>query len=184
MTAVWLGAAWTAVTGTGLGLRRVRGGTLSIEAGPSPPWWPWLSSRWLRSWRSTQGRHQDHSGELPARRLGGPWPGGRDRHARPPAGHLGRDRDGPDALGPGQHQQPRNRGRHGHHRHRRTPAAVAGLAPGDVIVSLGGHAVTSAAGLRPAIDGYHPGNKTSVVWADLAGQTHTATVVFATSPAG
>jgi len=64
-----------------------------------------------------------------------------------------------------------------------TPAAVAGLAPGDVIVSLGGHAVTSA-GLRSVIDAYHPGNKTGVVWADLAGQTHAATVVFATGPAG
>ena len=65
-----------------------------------------------------------------------------------------------------------------------TPAAAAGLAPGDVIVSLGGHAVTSAAGLRSAIDAYHPGNKTSVAWADLAGHTHTAAVVFATGPAG
>ncbi len=41
----------------------------------------------------------------------------------------------------------------------RTPAAAAGLAPGDVIVSLGGHAVTSAAGLRPAIDAYPPGTR-------------------------
>lgn len=65
-----------------------------------------------------------------------------------------------------------------------TPAAAAGLAPGDVIVSLGGHAVTSAAGLRSVIDAYHPGNKTSVVWADLAGQTYTATVVLATCPVG
>jgi len=51
-------------------------------------------------------------------------------------------------------------------------------------MSLGGHAVTSAAGLRSVIDTYHPGNKTSVVWADLAGQTHTATVVLATGPVG
>lgn len=33
-----------------------------------------------------------------------------------------------------------------------TPAPAVGLAPGDLIVSLGGHAVTSAAGLRSAID--------------------------------
>jgi len=58
------------------------------------------------------------------------------------------------------------------------------LTPGDVIMSLGGHAVTSAASLRSAIDAYHPGNKTSVAWADLAGQTHTAAVVFATGPVG
>jgi hypothetical protein len=53
-----------------------------------------------------------------------------------------------------------------------------------VIVSLGGHAVTSAAGLRSVIDAYHPGNKTSVVWAGLAGQTYTATVILATGPVG
>jgi len=67
---------------------------------------------------------------------------------------------------------------------RGTPATAADLAPGDGIVSFGGHAVTSAASLRPTIKAYRPGNKTSVVWADLAGQTHTATVVFATGPAG
>ena len=33
-----------------------------------------------------------------------------------------------------------------------TPAPAVGPAPGDLIVSLGGHAVTSAAGLRSAID--------------------------------
>jgi len=33
-----------------------------------------------------------------------------------------------------------------------TPAPAVGLALGDLIVSLGGHAVTSAAGLRSAID--------------------------------
>ena len=32
------------------------------------------------------------------------------------------------------------------------------------------------------IDAYHPGNKTSVVWADLTGQTYTATVVLASGP--
>jgi len=58
------------------------------------------------------------------------------------------------------------------------------MAPGDVIVSLGGHAVTSAAGLRSVIDAYHPGNKTSVVWAGLTGQAYTATVVLATGPVG
>ncbi len=53
-----------------------------------------------------------------------------------------------------------------------------------MIVSLGGHAVTSAAGLRSAIDAYQPGNKTSVAWADLTGHTYTAAVVLASGPAG
>jgi len=65
-----------------------------------------------------------------------------------------------------------------------TPAATADLAPGDVIVSLGGHAVTSAASLRSALDAYHSGDTASVSWVDQAGQAHTATVVFGTGPVG
>jgi len=65
-----------------------------------------------------------------------------------------------------------------------TPAPAVGLAPGDLIVSLGGHAVTSAAGLRSAIDAYHPRNTASVSWADQSGQAHTATVVFTAALAG
>jgi len=53
----------------------------------------------------------------------------------------------------------------------------------SLAAAVGGHAVTSAASLRSAIDAYQPGNKTSVAWADLAGHTHTAAVVFATGPA-
>jgi S1-C subfamily serine protease len=64
-----------------------------------------------------------------------------------------------------------------------TPAARAGLMPGDVIVSIGGHAVTSAMSLRSVMDAYHPGDTASLRWV-RAGQAHTATVVFAAGPAG
>jgi S1-C subfamily serine protease len=65
-----------------------------------------------------------------------------------------------------------------------TPADVAGLVPGDVIVSNGGHAVTSAMSLRSVLDGYHPGDKAVLHWVDRAGQAHAATIVFTFGPAG
>ena len=63
-------------------------------------------------------------------------------------------------------------------------AAKAGLAPGDVIVSIGGHAVTSAMSLRSVINAYHPGETASLHWVDQAGQAHAATIVFTAGPAG
>ena len=65
-----------------------------------------------------------------------------------------------------------------------TPAARAGLEPGDVIVSIGGHAVTSAMSLRSVMNAYHPGDTASLHWVDQAGQAHAATIVFAAGPAG
>jgi S1-C subfamily serine protease len=64
------------------------------------------------------------------------------------------------------------------------PAAKAGLVPGDVIVSINGHAVTSPAGIQSLLEPYHPGGRVSVVWQDLSGQAHTAIVVLAVGPAG
>jgi len=65
-----------------------------------------------------------------------------------------------------------------------TPAARAGLVPGDVITSIGGHAVTSAMSLRSVMDAYHPGDMTSLHWVDQDGHAHSATIVFAAGPAG
>jgi S1-C subfamily serine protease len=65
-----------------------------------------------------------------------------------------------------------------------TAAARAGVMPGDVIVSIGGHAVTSAMSLRSVMDAYHPGDTASLHWVDQAGQAHTATIVFTAGPAG
>ncbi len=65
-----------------------------------------------------------------------------------------------------------------------TPAARAGLVPADVIVSIGGHAVTSAMSLRSVMDTYRPGDTASLHRVDQAGQAHTATIVFTAGPAG
>jgi S1-C subfamily serine protease len=61
--------------------------------------------------------------------------------------------------------------------------ATAGLAAGDTITSLGGHAITSASGIASVLTGYHPGDKISITWTDQAGRSHTATIVLATGPA-
>ena len=63
-------------------------------------------------------------------------------------------------------------------------AARAGLSPGAVIVSIGGHAVTSAMSLRSVMDTYHPGDTARLRWVDQAGQAHAATIIFAAGPAG
>lgn len=63
------------------------------------------------------------------------------------------------------------------------PAAKTGIVPGDVIVSITGHAVASPPGVQALLEPYHPGDRVSVAWQDLFGQTHTATVVLATGPA-
>jgi S1-C subfamily serine protease len=65
-----------------------------------------------------------------------------------------------------------------------TPAAAAGLLPGDVIESIGGHAVTSAMSLRSVMNAYHPGGEAVLRWLDQLGQAHSATVVFGSGPAG
>jgi S1-C subfamily serine protease len=65
-----------------------------------------------------------------------------------------------------------------------TPAAKAGLVSGDVITSIGGHAVTSATSLRSVLNAYHPGQAASLHWVGQAGQAHTATIIFAAGPAG
>ncbi|MGO9784897.1 MAG: PDZ domain-containing protein, partial [Streptosporangiaceae bacterium] len=92
------------------------------------------------------------------------------RDPRLPAGNLGRNRDGPDPFGPGVTTG--------------SPAYGAGVLPNDVIVSVGGRAVTSATSLRSVLDAYHPGDKAVLRWIDQAGQAHAATIVFTTGPAG
>jgi S1-C subfamily serine protease len=62
------------------------------------------------------------------------------------------------------------------------PAAGAGLVAGDVILSVGGHSVTSAASLSSAMAGYAPGDRVSVRWTTATGATQSATVTLATGP--
>src|SRR5690242_13013862 len=64
----------------------------------------------------------------------------------------------------------------------RTGAADAGLASGDVIISVDGHAVTSPSELTLLTGQSHPGQKVSVTWVSPSGQRHTETVVLGAHP--
>ena len=64
-----------------------------------------------------------------------------------------------------------------------TPAAKAGLSSGDVVTSVGGHAVGSSSDIQKVLVGYHPGENISVAWTDPYGQSHTATVLLTSGPA-
>jgi S1-C subfamily serine protease len=65
-----------------------------------------------------------------------------------------------------------------------TAAAAAGLTDGDAIISVGGHTVTSDSDLQSVIEGYHPGDKVTVVWQDELGQTHSSAVTLTQGPTG
>ncbi len=62
------------------------------------------------------------------------------------------------------------------------PAAKAGLDAGDVIVRLGGDAVTSSRALRTVLLGKHPGQKVRIVYHDLSGSRRTTTATLAFGP--
>jgi len=64
-----------------------------------------------------------------------------------------------------------------------TPAAGAGLAQGDVIVSVDGQSVSSPEQLQSALGQHHPGDSVTIGWQDQTGQTQSATVVLANGPA-
>ena len=63
------------------------------------------------------------------------------------------------------------------------PAARSGLAAGDVITSVNGHAVDSPSDLQALLEPHHPGDKISISWTDSTGQSHTTTVTLANGPA-
>jgi S1-C subfamily serine protease len=63
-----------------------------------------------------------------------------------------------------------------------SPAAHAGLASGDVITSLDGHAIGSAAMVPDLLVPHHPGDTVQLQWVDQAGKTHTAAVRLASGP--
>jgi S1-C subfamily serine protease len=62
-------------------------------------------------------------------------------------------------------------------------AQRSGLVAGDVIASLGGHAVGSGSALSALMFSYHAGTSVKLGWTDTSGQSHTATVVLGTGPA-
>jgi S1-C subfamily serine protease len=62
------------------------------------------------------------------------------------------------------------------------PAQSAGIAAGDVILSLDGQTVTSPSQLTRLLVPHHPGQKVQLSWEDQAGQSHTTTVTLASGP--
>jgi S1-C subfamily serine protease len=64
-----------------------------------------------------------------------------------------------------------------------TPAAGAGIVPGDAIASVDGKSVDSGPSLTSILGSHHPGDKLTLGWFDGAGQSHTATVTLAAGPA-
>jgi S1-C subfamily serine protease len=65
-----------------------------------------------------------------------------------------------------------------------SPAAQAGLTGGDVIVSAGGRMVSSPSALQTALERFHPGDQVTIGWTDQSGQSHSASMVLVTGPAG
>jgi S1-C subfamily serine protease len=65
-----------------------------------------------------------------------------------------------------------------------TPAAQAGLFAGDVITSIGGHAVTSPGSLTALVSRCRPGSPVALAWVAPGGSLHTAVVTLAEGPAG
>jgi S1-C subfamily serine protease len=61
-------------------------------------------------------------------------------------------------------------------------AQRAGLAAGDVITSLNGQSVGSAADVSRLLVGVHPGDQVTLGWTDTSGQSHTATVDLGAGP--
>jgi len=62
------------------------------------------------------------------------------------------------------------------------PAEKAGLAAGDVITSLGGKRVDTAADLGKLMLGHHPGDTVELRWTTSSGQSRTASVELASGP--
>ena len=63
-----------------------------------------------------------------------------------------------------------------------TPAASAGITRGDVITSVAGTQLATAAQLRTAIKQHSVGDSVTVTWRDASGATHSATVTLTTAP--
>ncbi len=64
-----------------------------------------------------------------------------------------------------------------------SPAAGAGIGPGDIITSLGGELVSSADGLTQLLSQTKPGQLVTVGWTDEFGESHTAEVTLDSGPA-
>jgi S1-C subfamily serine protease len=63
-----------------------------------------------------------------------------------------------------------------------TPAAQAGLAAGDVIVSLDGRTLDSPEALSAVLCRHVPGDAVQMVWDDESGAQHSSGILFASGP--
>jgi S1-C subfamily serine protease len=63
-----------------------------------------------------------------------------------------------------------------------SPADAAGLTPGDLITSFGGHAVSSPAGLTTIVMTQKPRAPISATYVDQEGATQTANLALASGP--
>jgi len=63
-----------------------------------------------------------------------------------------------------------------------SPAAAAGLTPGDLITSVGGQVVSSPAGLTTIVTTQKPGAPVSATYVDQEGATQTANLALASGP--
>jgi S1-C subfamily serine protease len=63
-----------------------------------------------------------------------------------------------------------------------SPAASAGLVPGDLITGLAGHSISSPAQLTSLVLREKPGARASLRYLDQAGAVHTTTVTLASGP--
>jgi S1-C subfamily serine protease len=63
-----------------------------------------------------------------------------------------------------------------------SPAAAAGLAPGDLITSVGGQAISSPDGLTTMVSTQSPGRAVSATYVDQYGATQTANLALASGP--
>jgi S1-C subfamily serine protease len=62
-------------------------------------------------------------------------------------------------------------------------AERAGISAGDVITSVDGHSIGSAADLSSTLAGYAPGDRVTVTWTTAAGASQSTTVTLGTGPA-
>jgi S1-C subfamily serine protease len=65
-----------------------------------------------------------------------------------------------------------------------SPAEGAGIAGGDLIVSVDGQPVDSPNTLTSLLDAHHPGDRVTIGWTDQSGQSHSAAVALANGPVG
>lgn len=65
-----------------------------------------------------------------------------------------------------------------------SPAAAAGLGPGDVLTAVGAVAVPSQAALAVTLSAHRPGDAVSLAWTDALGYAHRGVVTLAAGPVG